>query len=71
MADLITQPGPFEGEPRYVPYFWNLANQSEGESFWPLDDGEDENADPVGPEVTYFRVDAEESERFPELAVGG
>ncbi len=27
-ADFITNPGKFEGEPRYTPYFWNLTLHS-------------------------------------------
>lgn len=65
MSDVITTPGKFEGAPRYVPYYWNLAIEGEGEEFYPdaIEVGPDD-WEPAGPLVSYFRVDAEESERF-------
>ena len=50
---IIRSPGKFEGEPVYVPYFWDAYL----EGFADEDDGE----------VLTFRVTAEDRAEFPEL----
>lgn len=48
----ITEPGKFEGEEDYVPYFWGLALEGIGE-----DDGK----------MLSVLVEAEDKEKFPAL----
>jgi len=51
--NMIVSPGKFEGEARYVPYFWDLYMQGGASE----DDGEH----------LYFDVEPEDVEAFPEL----
>lgn len=52
---IIRSPGKFEGEPVYVPYFWNAALEGGGGD---EDDGE----------LIIFNVTADDRETWPELA---
>lgn len=52
-VDLVSRPGKFEGEPAYVPYFWEFL----------LEGGEDFEDGPV----VGFYVSAEDKILFPEL----
>lgn len=58
---LIRTPGKFECEAVYVPYYWDLAMEGEGEEVM------DENGELV---ATRFRVDAEEEEAFDDILEG-
>lgn len=57
---IIQNPGKFECEPEWVPYYWELALNGDGEDVSEYD----EEGDPVGCFVTRFRVDYEESDVF-------
>ena len=57
---IIRNPGRFECECEWVPYYWELAMNGEGEDVSEYD-GE---GDPVGCFVTRFTVDYEESDVF-------
>ena len=50
---VITSPGKFEGEALYVPYFWDLFLNGDGDSG---DEGE-----------LIFTITPEDREQFPEL----
>lgn len=66
MDDLIIrQPGKFEGEPRWVPYFWDMVLGGNGETSYPGCDHDDGDCSCTS--VDYFRVDSDDRERFPEL----
>ena len=52
---IIRNPGKFEGECVWVPYYWDLALNGEGE------DELDENGEDL---ATKFVVDSEEAEAF-------
>ena len=72
MSDLIIRtPGKFEGEPRWVPYFWDLALEGEGEISYPDAPYDPENPDEDTTEganlVTYFSVSTDDVDKFPEL----
>ena len=54
---LIIDPGKFEREPRYVPYYWEITMVS----------GEDDREDRGGLDVSFFEVTDEQRELFPEL----
>lgn len=54
----IVEPGKFEGEPLYVPYFWNAA--LEGFS-------DEDYVDEFGTLISTFRIADEERRRFPAL----
>ncbi len=49
----VSHPGKFEGEPRYVPYFWDIFLNGDADR----DDGI----------VLTFYVSKEDKEKFPEL----
>jgi hypothetical protein len=51
--DMVRRPGKFEGEARYVPYFWEAFLDGFADS----DDGE----------VIGFRVSEQDKTLFPEL----
>lgn len=55
-APVITSPGKFEGEPIYVPYFWDEY----------LEFGADEDQH----NILVFIVNEEDRDQFPELKVG-
>ena len=57
---IIRNPGRFEGECEWVPYYWELALNGDGEDVSEYD----EEGDPVGCFVTRFTVDYEESDVF-------
>lgn len=54
VGERIVSPGPFEGQPLYVPYFWDKALDG-----WA--DAETEEGDPI------FLVMPEDAAEFPEL----
>jgi hypothetical protein len=55
---LIQDPGKFEGEPIYAPYFHDLIMNGDGEA---VGETEDDN-------TMKFEVTPEDLEQFPELA---
>ena len=55
MTDKITDPGKFEGEPTYVPYFWAM------------DDEDDCYEDIDGNCIREFFVAPKDEQRFPDL----
>ena len=57
---IIKNPGKFECEPEWVPYYWELSMNGEGEDVSEYD----EEGDPVGCFVTRFTVDSEEADAF-------
>lgn len=57
---IIRNPGKFECEPEWVPYYWELVLNGDGEDVTEYD----EEGDPVGCFATRFMVDYEESEVF-------
>ena len=57
-SGIIKSPGKFEGEPIYVPYFWDLALEGEA-------DVSEENAD--GDLIDSFDIRPEDVAEFPEL----
>ena len=57
---IIQNPGKFECEPEWVPYYWDLALNGEGEDVSEYDD----EGGLVGCFVTRFKVDYEESDAF-------
>jgi hypothetical protein len=64
----IREPGKFEGEPRWVPYFWEMILNGDGEDFYTdaIEVGPEE-WEPSGTLVTYFKVDSDDREEYPEL----
>ena len=58
---IIRNPGKFEGEAVWVPYFWDLVMDGEGEEVF------DEDGERV---ATRFQVDAEEEETFSDVLGG-
>ena len=58
---VIQNPGKFEGEAVWVPYYWDLVMEREGEEVC------DENGEW---EATRFQVDAEEEEAFADVLGG-
>ena len=58
---VIHSPGKFECEAVWVPYFWDLFMEGEGEEVM------DEDGEEV---ATRFRVDAEEEEAFADVLGG-
>ena len=62
----ITKSGRFQGEPRWVPHFYNLAMNSDGEMSTPgCEHDENENCDCTL--MWYFQPDVSECEKYPEL----
>lgn len=61
----MTNLGKFEREPAWVEYFWNLALEGEGETFYKEPESEFDD-EPNDARIGYdqFVVDAAESERF-------
>ena len=57
---IIQNPGKFEFEPEWVPYYLELALNGDGEDVSEYD----EEGDPVGCYVARFMVDYEESDVF-------
>lgn len=57
--DAVSRPGKYEGEPAYVPYFYDAWLEG-----CPDDEGAEEGADPWA----EFLVTAEDRGQFPELA---
>ena len=57
---IIQNPGKFECEPEWVPYYWELALDGEGEDVSEYND----DGDVVGGFASRFTVDYEESEVF-------
>ena len=57
---IIRNPGKFECEPEWVPYYWELALNGDGEDISEYD----EEGDLVGCFVTRFTADYEESDVF-------
>lgn len=58
---LVSTPGKFQGEQRYVPYLYHVAVE------YGADDEEWDDDD----EVTYiFKITDEDHDKFPELEVG-
>ena len=57
---IIQNPGRFECEPEWVPYYWDLALNGEGEDVSECDD----EGEVVGCFASRFMVDSEESEVF-------
>lgn len=55
MTHIITSPGKFEGEPEYVPVFWDLAMSGQYDEIG--DYGE-----------VIFRLSDQDKEEWPELA---
>jgi hypothetical protein len=62
----IVSPGKFEGDPVWVPYFWDLALEGMGteSSLY----HESESDDDTGPMVNTFMVQSGDVHLFPELA---
>ena len=58
---IIRNPGKFEGEAVWVPYFWDLVMDGDGEEVF------DEDGELV---ATRFKVDAEEEEAFADVLDG-
>lgn len=54
---IIVSPGKFEGEPAYVPYFWELG----------LDGMADEDHTDEGGTVYRFNIETDDRIFFPEL----
>jgi hypothetical protein len=54
IAGLITSPGKFEGQPVYVPHYWDLGLEGSA------DEGDEDGF--------TFKLDASDVERWPELA---
>jgi len=50
---IIKNPGKFEGEPAYVPYFWDMVLDGQG--------SEDDQGN------SYIEFDAEDVKTFPDL----
>lgn len=59
---IITQPGRFEGEPIWVPYFTDLMSEGAQTGSWHFGDNET---------YDYFEIDQDDLNIFPELARGG
>ena len=57
---IIRNPGKFECECEWVPYYWELALDGDGEDVSEYD----EEGYPIGCFVTRFTVDHEESDAF-------
>ena len=57
MVDLITDPGKFQSEPTYVPYFWDMVMNGFG----------DVEYDDFGNMVDIFEVDDTDRAKFPDL----
>ena len=53
----INNPGKFEAEPLYVPYFWNMAMNGCGEDYTHED----------GTHITVLEIDATDKENFIDL----
>ena len=57
---IIQNPGKFECEPEWVPYYWDLALNGEGEDVSEYGD----EGELIGCFATRFTVDCEESDAF-------
>ena len=57
---IIQNPGKFECEPEWVPYYWELALDGEGEDVSEYDD----EGELIDGSATRFTVDHEESDAF-------
>ena len=57
-SNIIRSPGKFEGEPRYVPYFFDAE----------LNGAPDDELDDSGTLVTVFKITEEDVGLYPELA---
>ena len=57
---IIRNPGKFECEPEWVPYYWDLALNDEGEDASEYDD----EGELIGCFATRFTVDSEEADAF-------
>lgn len=57
---IIRNPGRFECECEWVPYYWELALNGEGDDLSEYDD----NGENVGGIVSRFVVDSEEADAF-------
>lgn len=62
--EMVSHPGKFEGEARYVPYFYDIMMDGGGEVV------EDNGHDGWVDQVMRFEVDPEDVQLFPELSVG-
>lgn len=60
---LIRNPGKFENEPEWVPYYWDLAMEGEGEDVYEENE-EADDLDPMELSYTEFVVDSEEEQAF-------
>lgn len=67
LADIVSHPGKFEGEPVFAPYYWDQAMEGNSEFIYPdgcnQEDVEDSNF------FDCFGVNAEESDAF-DLPIG-
>lgn len=63
---MVKNPGKFEGEPAWTPYFWELVMNGDGETVWDEDtyDNEGEWEKPL---YDKFKVNGDDCEVFPEL----
>lgn len=61
---IIQDLGKFEGEPIWVPYFYDLFAAGEGEDVYSEDAEWSEDGDSPEPESTMFIVDHDESAKF-------
>ena len=58
VAGIITSPGKFEGEPVYVPFFWEYM----------MDGGEDEFYEYNGHTISVFKINSIDTKFFPGLS---
>ena len=61
MANIIREPGKFEGEHISVPYFWDFAMESGGQDVY----GSDETL------YSFFVIDSDDRAKFPDLTEYG
>ena len=57
-VNIVSHPGKFEGEPAWVPYFWDLT----------MDGGADDVDDDNGTDIYIFTIQEDDIAVFPELA---
>ena len=57
---IIRNPGRFEGECEWVPFYWELALNGEGDDLSDYDD----NGEIIGGIVSRFVVDSDEADAF-------
>ena len=60
VGSIIERPGAFEGEPRYVPFYWDLSLDSCSDAQYYLADRH----------YTLFLINEDDIEEWPELADG-